>query len=264
VADPRVGKVSFTGGIRAAQSMMAAGAPLLKPFCFELGGKSANLVFADADMKTAIDSVLISMGNAGQSCKFPSRVLIEDSVYEDVLDRLCAGLASLPVGDPSHESTIVGPLVTDQAQQRVLGMIEETRKNARLRLGGGRPKLPDDLRGGYFVEPTVLDEVDPQSPLAQEEVFGPVVAVFRFTSEEEAIELANSTPWGLSGYIQTTDLARAHRVAAELVTGTIHINGSNLANAAMPFGGYGISGLGREGGRPGLDEFLRTKSVSLP
>lgn len=266
VVHPHVGKISFTGGIKAARAMMVAGAPLLKPFCFELGGKSANLIFPDADLDVATASVTRSLGNAGQSCKLPSRLLVHADVYDDYVGKLKDGLAGLRIGDPADPDTIVGPLVNEAARDRVLALIEDTAGSGagRLTLGGGKPELPAEFRDGYFVEPTLFEDVDPSSVLAQDEVFGPVLAVMRFSTEEEAVELANSTPWGLSSYIQSRDLGRVHRVAAQLEAGTVHVNGSNLANSAMPFGGYGISGLGREGGRAGLDEFLRPKSVSLP
>jgi len=172
-------------------------------------------------------------------------------------------LKRLTVGDPLDPKTNLGPVVNEAACRRIMGVIDgaKSQRMGSLALGGNR--LGDGLADGYFIEPTVFVDVDPKSSLAQKEIFGPVLSIFRFKTEEEAVELANSTEYGLAAYVQTNDLKRAHRLASQLVAGTIHINGAPNAQAAALFGGIGLSGFGREGGKAGLDEFIRVKNVGI-
>jgi aldehyde dehydrogenase (NAD+) len=264
VVHPKVRKVSFTGGPATASKILHACADTMKPTTLELGGKSANIVFEDADLDTACGlGTMMSVGVlSGQGCAFPTRMLVQQSVYEDVVARVAMVAKSIPVGDPWDPAVLAGPVVNEAALERILGMIERAEKDgARLVTGGSR--IGGELAGGYFIEPTVFADVDPDSELAQNEVFGPVLAMTPFADDEEAIHIANNTRYGLSGYIQTQNLSRALRVAEELVTGEVLINGAANLRVQRPFGGVGISGLGKEGGRLGVEEFLRVKSVGI-
>src|SRR6202012_1611004 len=193
---------------------------------------------------------------------FPTRMLVQQPVYEDAISKVAAVAKGIPVGDPWDTAVLAGPVVSEAALERILGMIERAQKDgARLVTGGSR--IGGDLATGYFIEPTVFADVNPDSELAQSEVFGPVLAITPFADDEEAIRIANNTRYGLSGYIQTHNLSRALRVAEELVTGEVLINGAANLRVQRPFGGIGISGMGKEGGRLGVEEFLRVKSVGI-
>ncbi|MCF8587309.1 aldehyde dehydrogenase family protein [Gordonia liuliyuniae] len=256
-----VKKVTFTGGPATATRILEACAPSMKPVVLELGGKSANIVLEDADIATACQhAAFLSVGMmTGQGCAFPTRLLVQASVYDQVVDSVVAAAGSIVTGDPFNPTTIAGPVVNEAAVDRIMGMIDRAESDgARLVYGGNRVD-----RDGYFIEPTVFADVDPASELAQTEVFGPVLAITKFGTDDEAIEIANSTEYGLSGYIQTRDLKRAIRIAAELDTGEVLINGAANLAVHRPFGGKGISGVGKEGGRAGIDEFLQTKSVGV-
>lgn len=265
VAHPDVEKISFTGGIRAASAMMRSGAPLVKPFCFELGGKSAHLVFPDADIGQAARVVLLGLSNAGQSCTFGSRIYVHDEIYDAFRAAIVEQASAIVVGDPSDERTTMGPVVSAGARDRILAMIDDARGRGEARLihGGGVPDLAEPFRGGFFVRPAVFEDVDPASPLVREEIFGPVMSLFRFTEEDAAIRAANDTEFGLSNYVHTHDLRRALRITARLKSGTVYVNDASRTNPGAPFGGYRRSGIGYEGGRAGLDEFLRKKTVGL-
>ncbi len=264
VAHPLVKKVTFTGGPDTARKILQSCAEHIKPSVMELGGKSGNIIFEDANLDTACSvGTLMSVGMiSGQGCAFPTRMIVARPLYDEVLTRVSALAPMVKVGDPLEPDTVAGPVVNEAALQRILGMIERAKQDgARLLTGGER--LGGDLADGYFVAPTVFADVDPYSELAQKEVFGPVLSIIPFDTEEQAVEIANSTPYGLSGYVFTNDLKRAHRVAEQLETGEVLINGAAPLTVHRPFGGFGISGIGKEGGREGLAEFLRTKSVSI-
>ena len=264
VAHPLVKKVSFTGGPDTARKILHTCAEHIKPSVMELGGKSGNIVFEDANLDAACGvGTLLSVGfMTGQGCALPTRMIVARPVYDDVIARVEAIASMIKVGDPFEPDTVSGPVVNDAALQRITGVIERAKGDgARLLTGGER--LGGDLADGYYLQPTVFADVDPQSELAQKEVFGPVLSIIPFDNEEEAIEIANSTPYGLSGYVFTNELKRAHRVAEALETGEVLINGAMNLSVHRPFGGIGISGMGKEGGREGLDEFLQTKSVSI-
>lgn len=262
---PDVEKISFTGGIRTAAAMMRSGAPLVKPFCFELGGKSAYMVFPDADLDLAATLISKELSNAGQSCKFGSRLFVHEEVYGAFKERLTSRIKAVAIGDPEDEATDMGPLISATARDRVQGFIDQTRddKTGTLVLGGEVPQLPGRFSHGYYVAPTVFEEVDPASPLGQEELFGPVFAMFRFKHEPDMIEQVNSTPFGLANYVHTRDLRTAHRVCHQVKSGTVYVNDANRRNPGAPFGGFRSSGIGSEGGREGLLEFLRTKTVGI-
>jgi aldehyde dehydrogenase (NAD+) len=259
-----VKKVSFTGGPATAQRILEACAASMKPVVLELGGKSANLVFEDANLDSAValGTALSCAVMAGQSCNFGTRMLVQRSIYEEVVGRVKAVAESFNIGDPFQPGVIAGPVISEAAMDRILGMIDRAKTDgARLVTGGTR--LAGELSGGYYIAPTVLADVDPASELAQNEVFGPVLAIIPFETEQEAIEIANSTRYGLSGYIQTADLRRALRVAEELDTGEVLINGSPNLMVNRPYGGFGLSGVGKEGGRDGIEEFLKVKGVGI-
>jgi aldehyde dehydrogenase (NAD+) len=263
VRHPGVGKVSFTGGPDTAKRIMSTAAETLKPVLFELGGKSPNLLFADADLGASVAySAAFSMSCVGQGCALPTRLLVEESIYEEVVETVVATIDALPVGDPLDPASYFGPLVSSAARQRVTSMIEDARSAGvgELRTGGTAMDSP-----GFFVEPTVFVDVDNKSDLAQREVFGPVLAVTRFRDEEHAVELANDTAYGLSAYIQSRDVRRVNRLVPRLRAGTVFVNqGPNpITQPGRPFGGVGLSGFGREGGKAGLDEFLMVKGVGV-
>ncbi|MGX9787779.1 aldehyde dehydrogenase family protein [Mycobacterium sp. MMS18-G62] len=264
VAHPLVKKVTFTGGTDTARKILSACAEQIKPAVMELGGKSGNILFEDANLDLACSiGTMNSVGLlSGQGCAFPTRMIVARPLYDDVIARVSAMASMIKVGDPFEPDTLAGPVVNAAALERILGMIERAKRDgARLVTGGER--IGGDLADGYFLQPTIFADVDPKSELAQKEVFGPVLSIMPFDTEDEAIEIANSTPYGLSGYVFTNDLKRAHRVAEALETGEVLINGAMNIPAHRPFGGIGISGMGKEGGRQGLDEFLRTKSISI-
>ena len=267
VRHPLVQKVSFTGGPATAKKILAACAESLKPAVLELGGKSANLVFPDApDLATvAMVNTYGVLGTlAGQGCAIASRMLIHDDVYDEVAARVVEIAQGLRCGDPFDPGTTVSPLVSRAAQARVLAMVERASADGagKLLVGGGAPA--GDLQSGFFVEATVFGDVDPGSELGQVEVFGPVLSLLRFRTEEEAVEIANATPYGLASYVQTADLGRVKRLATQLNAGGVYVNGAPpVIGCELPFGGVGISGYGREGGEEGLFEFLRTKAVAI-
>lgn len=259
-----INKISFTGGPSTATKIMQSAANNLVPVLFELGGKGANLVFDDANLAEAIPySATFSLVNTGQGCALPTRLLVQRGVYDAVVEGVTAVVSQYITGDPLEMTTFAGPLVNDAALQRVSGIIEKAKaeKAGRLVLGGNRPG--GELADGFFVDTTIFADVDPQSSLAQNEVFGPVLSIIPFDTEAEAVEIANSTAYGLSNYVQTSDMRRARRLARDLHSGTVGINGTGNMHVGAPFGGVGISGFGREGGREGVMEFVSTKTVLI-
>ena len=266
VRHPLVQKVSFTGGPVTARKILAACADSLKPAVLELGGKSANLIFPDADLAAAgvVNAYSVLGVLAGQGCAIASRMLVHTDVYDQVAEQVVETVRGMRCGDPFDPTTIVSPLITRAAKQRVLDMIERAtaQGSGKLLIGGGTPG--GDLDRGFFVEPTVFGDVDPASELGQVEVFGPVLSLLRFSTEDEAVEIANSPEYGLASYVQTNDIGRINRLVARLHAGGVYVNGAPpVIGCELPFGGVGISGFGREGGEEGLFEFLRTKAVAI-
>jgi len=264
VRHPLVQKVSFTGGTATARRILATCAEFLKPAVLELGGKSANIVFPDADLDMAVAANAFSvLGTlAGQGCAIASRMLVQSEIYDAVVERVVAMVDGMQCGDPFDPATVISPVVTRQAQERILAMIERAQADGAKLLAGGR--APSNLPNGFFVEPTVLGDVDPASELGQIEVFGPVLSLMRFETEEQAIDIANSTEYGLASYVYTKDIDRIQRMVTALQAGGVYINGASpVVGCELAFGGVGISGYGREGGEEGLFEFLRTKAVGI-
>ncbi|CAN5721609.1 aldehyde dehydrogenase family protein [soil metagenome] len=261
VRHPGVDKIHFTGSTATARKVLTGAMENLTPVGLELGGKSARLVFADCDIDAAArDAVSAALSVSGQGCLLGTRVLVESAIYDRFVEQCAAILEATVVGDPQADSTQMGPVVSDAACNRILGMIENARACGDGRLVAGGSRLGGGLAGGFFLQPTLFADVDNRGTLAQTEVFGPVIAMSRFESREEAVQLANDTQFGLAAYLHTNDLKRAHGVAAELEAGNVWINGFFFA-ATIPFGGVKQSGHGRTGGRQGLEEFSRTKNV---
>lgn len=253
--------MSFTGSTRAGAAVTKAAAESVKRVTLELGGKSPNIVFDDADLPSAIKRGVIGcFGNTGQSCNAPTRMLVQRSVYEDAVALAAATAEKVQVGDPTQEGRHIGPLVSEAQFNKVQGLINVAiEEGARVVAGG--PGRPDGLNRGYFVRPTIFADINNEMTIAREEVFGPVLAMIPFDTEEEAVAIANDTPYGLAAYVQSGDQAKARRVAKKLRAGMVLINGANRP-AGSPFGGYKQSGNGREGGRWGLEDFLEVKAIS--
>jgi acyl-CoA reductase-like NAD-dependent aldehyde dehydrogenase len=263
VRHPGVDRVTFTGGGVTARSIVRAAAENLTPVTLELGGKSANLVFADADLDNAI-AMAVQMGVAlqsGQGCLLPTRLLVQQSVYDEVVEGVVDLSENLSVGDPMDGGTLMGPLISRRHCERVLGVIEQAKADGAGELLTGGERLGGDLAKGYYVAPTVFGNVDNASALAQHEVFGPVLSIIPFADEAEAIRLANATTYGLAGFVFTADLARAHRVIRGLEAGYVSVNGFNFFPPNAPFGGWKQSGHGKEGGLEGLLEMTRLKNA---
>ena len=261
VNDPRVDMVSFTGSTQTGKSIMVSAAQSVKKVFLELGGKSANIVLDDADLSQALLSCLAVCFHAGQGCAILTRLLIPRDKQAEVEELLKTYFDFIKYGDPGSDKQIMGPLINARQQEKVLAYIETGKsEGARLLLGGGRPQ---QLEKGYYVEPTVFMDVTNDMTIAREEIFGPVLVVIAYDDEEEAIRLANDSDYGLSGAVWSADEERALRVARRIRTGTLMVNGGNYYNADAPFGGYKQSGIGREMGPEGFEEYLETKTIAI-
>jgi len=257
---PDVDMVSFTGSTRAGIAITKAAADSLKRVALELGGKGANLVFADADEKAVERGVRQCFVNSGQNCNAPSRMLVERSIYQRSVGTAAEVARSIAVGHSSEPGAHIGPVVSQRQFERIQGLIETgIAEGARLVAGG--PGRPAGFNRGYFVQPTVFADVDNAMTIAREEIFGPVLSIIPFDTEEEAVAIANDTPYGLTNYVQSGDGARRNRVARLLRSGMVEMNGKPRG-AGSPFGGVKASGRAREGGRWGIEEFTDVKSIS--
>jgi aldehyde dehydrogenase (NAD+) len=260
--DPRVDMISFTGSSGTGKRIMARGADTLKRVFLELGGKSANIVLDDADFASVVPSGSMTCMHAGQGCAITTRMLLPAARYDEGVELLKAAFEGFPYGDPTDPANLMGPLINERQRERVLGYIERGKaEGARLVVGGGVPK---QFSKGYFVEPTLFVDVDPDSTIAQEEIFGPVLVVLKFEDDADAVRIANNSRYGLSGGVNSASLERALAVATQIRTGTISVNGGQWFGADSPFGGYKESGIGREHGIAGFEEYLELKTVGLP
>jgi aldehyde dehydrogenase (NAD+) len=259
-AHPDVDMISFTGSSRAGKLISKAAADTLKRVSLELGGKGANLIFADADEKAVKRGVLHCMNNSGQSCNAPTRMLVQREVYDQAVETAAEVAGKITVGSSHEEGRHIGPVVNETQFNKIQDLIQKgIDEGARLVAGGtGRP---DGLNRGFFVRPTVFADVNNDMTIAREEIFGPVLSIMPFDSEEEGIRIANDTPYGLTNYVQTQDSARANRVARALRSGMVEMNGQSRGMGS-PFGGMKQSGNGREGGKWGIEDFLEVKAVS--
>ncbi|MEV6982722.1 5-carboxymethyl-2-hydroxymuconate semialdehyde dehydrogenase [Sphaerisporangium sp. NPDC051017] len=262
VEHPDVPIVSFTGETTTGKTIMRSAAEHLKTLSMELGGKSPVLVFADADLEAALDSAVFGIFSLnGERCTAGSRILVERSVYEEFTARLAKRADNVRVGLPSDPATEVGALIHPEHHARVLDYVRiGIEEGARLVAGG---VVPDDLAGGNFLRPTVFADVTPDMRIFTEEIFGPVVCVSPFDTQEEAIALANATRYGLAGYVWTSDLKRGHQVADAVESGMLWLNSHNIRDLRTPFGGVKASGLGREGGRHSIDLYTEPKIVHV-
>lgn len=261
-SDPRVDMVSLTGSTRAGASVSQEAASTFKRVSLELGGKSANIILPDADLQKAVGhGVQSMMGNTGQSCNAPSRMLVPEALLEQAEAIAAAACEKVKVGDPAAEGTKVGPIANERQFKRVQSLIEKGIEEGAKLVCGGTGK-PEGLETGYYARPTVFSGVTNGMTIGREEIFGPVLVMIPYKDEDEAVRIANDSEYGLSGYVYGASEDDAARVAARLRTGMVHLNGAAMDPVA-PFGGYKHSGLGREWGEFGLEEFLETKSVFL-
>jgi aldehyde dehydrogenase (NAD+) len=255
--------MSFTGSTRAGIQVAKASADTVKRVAQELGGKSANIVLDDADLQKAVaGGVSQCFTNSGQSCNAPTRMLVPEAKHAEALQIAKATADGIKPGDPFGEGTVIGPVVSEVQFDKIQALIQKGIDEGAELVAGGTGR-PDGLNVGYFVKPTVFGNVRNDMTIAQEEVFGPVLTILPYKTEEEAIQIANDTPYGLSGYVQSGDVEHATKVAAQIRTGNVHINGSG-PDFNAPFGGYKQSGNGREWGELGFEEFLETKAVFVP
>ncbi|HET9084870.1 MAG TPA: aldehyde dehydrogenase family protein [Candidatus Limnocylindrales bacterium] len=263
-AHPGIGKVAFTGETTTGQEIMRLASSNVKKISLELGGKSPNIVFADADIERfAKESPYSVFDNCGQDCCARSRILVERPVHEQVVELFAAATRNVKVGDPADEATEVGPLVSTKQRDRVKDYIEiGLGEGASVVVGGAAPDDPSLADGAYLL-PTVFDGVDNDMRIAREEIFGPVVSIIPFDTEEEALRLANATPYGLSGSIWSRDIGKAMRAARALQSGVISVNSNSSVHTEAPFGGYKMSGIGRELGMAALDLYTETKNVFI-
>jgi acyl-CoA reductase-like NAD-dependent aldehyde dehydrogenase len=261
VRHPGVAKIAFTGSTATGKAIMRECANDVKKVSLELGGKSPNIIFADADVEQAIKGAANGIFfNNGQTCIAGSRIFVEEPVYEEVLERLGAWADNIRVGQPLDANTQMGPIVSERQLNRVMGYVEAgAQEGARVVAGAGRGE--GDLAGGFFIKPTVFADVQDDMTIAREEIFGPVAASLSFKDLDEVIARGNRTGYGLGAGIWTRDISKAHRAAAAMQAGTVWVNCYGLTDAAMPFGGYKQSGIGRELGAQSLDLYTQTKSV---
>jgi aldehyde dehydrogenase (NAD+) len=261
-SDPRVDMVTFTGSTATGRRVMASAAATVKKVFLELGGKSATIMLDDVDMPSALATIGGVCAHAGQGCAITTRLLLPKSRYAEGVELATKAFQQFAYGDPMNPAHLQGPLISERQRERVLGYIAKAKQEgARLVAGGGIPK---HLPKGYYVEPTLFVDVDPKSTLAQEEVFGPVLAVIPFEDDDDAVRIANDSIYGLSGAVTSASEERALAVARRIRTGTIGINGAMWFAVDTPFGGYQQSGVGRENGVAGFEEYLETKVIGLP
>lgn len=262
---PEVDLISFTGETSTGKAILKNGADTLKKVSFELGGKAANIIFEDANLDKAIPvSIQAAFMNSGQVCLAGSRILVQRSILDEFLERFKAAAANLVVGDPQKDTTNMGPVVSSEHYEKVTSYLEIAKiENSTLIYGGKRPELPEYLENGYYLEPTIYLQENPNARICQEEIFGPVVTIIPFDTEEEALEIANNTEYGLNGVVWTENLTRAHRISHHVRAGTIWVNCWFVRDLRAPFGGFKKSGIGREGGQYSLEFFTEAKNICI-
>ena len=257
---PDIEMVSFTGSTRAGKLISKNAADTIKRVCLELGGKGGNIVFADSYPNAVRDGIRNVMSNSGQSCDAPTRMLVEKSIYKRAIKEAAEEANLINVDLASKKGDHIGPVVSKTQYDKIVNLIKSGIKEGATLAAGG-PDLPNNLNKGYFIKPTIFTNVTSDMEIAKKEIFGPVLSIIPFETENEAIEITNNTEYGLGNYLQTEDKEKAHRVAKKLRSGCVYING-NSADPGTPFGGYKQSGNGREGGTWGLEEYLEIKTVT--
>ena len=262
---PEVDLISFTGSTTTGKNILKTGADTLKKVSFELGGKAANIIFEDADLDKAVPgSIRAAFMNSGQVCLAGSRILVQRTIFDSFLEKFKQAAMNLKVGDPGEKGTDMGPLVSEQHYNKVISYLEVAKEEgATLIYGGKRPELPENLQNGYYLEPTIYVHDDPKSRICQEEIFGPVVTVIPFDTEDEALQIANDTEYGLNGVVWTENLKRAHRISHAVRAGTIWVNCWFVRDLRAPFGGFKKSGIGREGGSHSMEFFTEAKNICI-
>jgi aldehyde dehydrogenase (NAD+) len=261
-ANPEIDKFTFTGSSAVGKEIGKLAAEKLKPCSLELGGKSAAIILEDADLDSTLPMLAFSgFMNSGQACVAQTRILAPRSRYDEVVEKISAAAAGMPVGLPDDAGAMIGPLISEKQRERVEGYIRKgVEEGARLVAGGGRP---EGLDSGWFVQPTVFADVDNSMTIAQEEIFGPVIAVIPYDTEDDAVRIANDSPYGLAGSVFTTDNDKAMKIASQIRTGTYAVN-MYAFDPGAPFGGYKNSGIGRENGPEGIEQYTQAKSILLP
>ena len=257
---PDIDMVSFTGSTRAGRLISKNAADTIKRVCLELGGKGGNIVFADSYPEAVRDGIRNVMSNSGQSCDAPTRMLVEKSIYQRAVNEAVDEANKINVDVASKKGDHIGPVVSKIQYDKIINLIHSGIKEGATLAAGG-PELPNNLNKGYFIKPTIFTDVSNDMTIAKEEIFGPVLSIIPFETEDEAVKIVNDTSYGLGNYLQTEDKEKAHRVARKLRSGCVYINGKG-ADPGTPFGGYRQSGNGREGGVWGLEEYLEVKTVT--
>ena len=260
--NPMVDKIAFTGSTETGRRVMHLAADTVKKVTLELGGKSPTIICVDADLSVAVDGALFgTFFHSGQLCESGTRCFVPESIYDDFMARMCERVQHIKVGDTADYETSMGPLVSAAQLERVLGYIEVALKEgAKLVCGGGRPS---HMKKGFFVEPTIFEEVESSATIAREEIFGPVLAVIKYKNLDDAIRMANDSIYGLGGAVFSRDIPKAIGIAKKIRTGTVWINDYHLLSALAPFGGYKQSGVGRELGPHGLLEYTQVKHIHV-
>jgi aldehyde dehydrogenase (NAD+) len=259
--------VSFTGSTATGRAVMAAAAPSLKKVFLELGGKSAAVVLDDADVAAAAGTAAFSVSiHAGQGCALTTRLLVPRARYDEAVEVAAGTMASIGAKDPTDPGTVCGPVISARQRDRVLSYLDlAVQEGGTIVTGGGAPRdLPDELAGGFWVQPTVVAGLGNNARVSREEIFGPVLVVIPHDGDDDAVRLANDSPYGLSGSVDSGDLDRARAVARRIRTGTLAVNGGVWFAPDAPFGGYKQSGIGREMGLAGFEEYLETKLIAEP